>query len=165
MRSPLTLELLATPKDVREVRRELRAYVGGPCADLQLCASELLTNVIRHLGESVPVTVRVCCTPGRTRLEVTDPDPRALPVLCRTAGEDDETGRGLALLDALCVRWGVDPRPGSKTVWCELAAQSSGAADVVHSSSSTVSVRAAVSPVAAAGSPGGRTPRRVRGGR
>ncbi|MFH9980944.1 ATP-binding protein [Streptomyces sp. NPDC017179] len=50
---------------------------------------------------------------------VTDPDPRALPVLRRKADEDDESGRGLALLDALSLRWGVDRRPGSKTVWCE----------------------------------------------
>ncbi|MFB7574451.1 ATP-binding protein [Streptomyces sp. NPDC093064] len=126
MRPSLTLELPAVPKELREVRREIRAYVGEPCADLQLCVSELLTNVIRHLGEGVPVTVRVSCTRDRTRLEVTDPDPRALPVLCRTAGEDDESGRGLALLDALSVRWGVDRWPGGKTVWCELAAQSSG---------------------------------------
>ncbi|MEU7382928.1 ATP-binding protein [Streptomyces sp. NPDC042207] len=122
MRPPLTLELLAAPGEVREVRREICAYAAEPCADLQLCVSELLTNVIRHLGESVPVTVRVSCTRDRTRLEVTDPDPRALPVLCRTADEDDESGRGLALLDALSLRWGVDQRPGSKTVWCELPA-------------------------------------------
>jgi anti-sigma regulatory factor (Ser/Thr protein kinase) len=106
-RSPLTLELLATPKAVPEVRRALRAYMGEPCAELQLCAGELATNVIRHLGEGVPVTVRVACEQGRTRLEVTDPDPRALPVLCRAAA-DDETGRGLALLDAVTLRWGVE---------------------------------------------------------
>ncbi|MEV4332820.1 ATP-binding protein [Streptomyces sp. NPDC049597] len=120
MRRPLTLELLATPKAVAGVRSSLRAYMGGPCADLQLCASELLTNVVRHLGEGVPVTVRVGCEQGRTRLEVTDPDPRALPVLCEAA-DDDESGRGLALLDALTLRWGVEQGPGSKTVWCELA--------------------------------------------
>ncbi|MCX4788849.1 ATP-binding protein [Streptomyces sp. NBC_01221] len=119
MRQPLILELLATPEVVPEVRSALRAYLDGPCGDLQLCATELITNVIRHLGEGVPVTVRASCEQGRTRLEVTDPDPRALPVLCRATG-DDETGRGLALLDALALRWGVEQAPGTKTVWCEL---------------------------------------------
>ncbi|MGX4690066.1 ATP-binding protein [Streptomyces sp. JNUCC 63] len=132
MRPPLTLELLATPKEVREVRRELRAYLGGPCADLQLCASELLTNVIRHLGEGVPVTVRVSCTQDRTRLEVTDPNPRALPVLRPAAEEDSETGRGLALLDALTLRWGVEQGPDNKTVWCETQS--------IHESSREVAV-------------------------
>jgi anti-sigma regulatory factor (Ser/Thr protein kinase) len=119
MRPPLILELRATPDAVPEMRRALRAYLGAPCVDLQRCASELVTNVIRHLGEGVPVTVRVACDQGGTRLEVTDPDPRALPVLCKAA-DDDETGRGLALLDAVTLRWGVEQGPSSKTVWCEM---------------------------------------------
>jgi hypothetical protein len=116
-RPPLTLGLLATPAAVPELRRALRDHG----VDLQLCATELVTNVIRHLGEGVPVTVRVSCAAGRTRLEVTDPDPRALPVLCESATADDESGRGLALLDALTLRWGVGQGPSTKTVWCELA--------------------------------------------
>ena len=98
MRPPLTLALFATPQAVAGVRSALRGYMGGPCADLQLCASELLANVVRHLGEGVLVTVRVGCDQGFTRLEVTDPDPRALPVLCESATAADESGRGLALL-------------------------------------------------------------------
>ncbi|MGP3733888.1 ATP-binding protein [Streptomyces sp. GDS52] len=121
-RPPLTLELLATPAAVSGVRRALRDYG----VDVQLCASELVTNVIRHLGEGLPVTVRVSCDGGRTRLEVTDPDPCALPVLREAVTVDDESGRGLALLDALALRRGVTRGPRSKTVWCELAAQPSG---------------------------------------
>lgn len=113
--SVLALDLLATPESVPATRRLLRAYGG----DLQLCADELLTNVIRHVGAGAPVTLRVTCDRGRMRLAVTDPDPRALPVL-RSAAEDDEGGRGLALLDALSLRWGVEQAPGGKTIWCEL---------------------------------------------
>ncbi|MGC9438660.1 ATP-binding protein [Streptomyces sp. WG5] len=80
MRPVTTLELLAAPAELSAVRRALRDYG----ADVQLCASELVTNVIQHLGEGIPVTVRVWCDGGGpTRLEVTDPDPRALPVLGR----------------------------------------------------------------------------------
>lgn len=130
MRPATTLELLATPAEVSGVRRALRAYG----ADVQLCASELVTNVVQHLGEGVPVTVRVWCDDGgRTRLEVTDPDPRALPVLRASAGADEETGRGLALLDALASRWGVAHGPGGKTVWCELGAGPDGGAEPVAS--------------------------------
>ncbi|WP_255303877.1 ATP-binding protein [Streptomyces sp. F-7] len=125
-REATTLELLATPAEVSGVRRALRAYG----ADVQLCASELVTNVVQHLGEGVPVTVRVWCDDGgRTRLEVTDPDPRALPVLRASVGADEESGRGLALLDALAARWGVAYGPGrGKTVWCELEAGPGGGA-------------------------------------
>ncbi|MFF8398250.1 ATP-binding protein [Streptomyces sp. NPDC016172] len=119
MRSATTLELLATPAEVSGVRRALRDYR----VDVQLCASELVTNVVQHLGEGVPVTVRVWCDDGgRTRLEVTDPDPRALPVLRASVGADEESGRGLALMDALALRWGVAHGPAGKTVWCELGA-------------------------------------------
>lgn len=109
--------MLATPKAVPEVRHLLRRHGH----DIHLCVSELLTNVIDHLGEGTPVTIRVTGTgTGHTRVEVTDPDPRALPVLVRAATATDECGRGLALLDALALRWGVEQRANSKTVWCEL---------------------------------------------
>ncbi|GAA2239993.1 ATP-binding protein [Streptomyces indiaensis] len=117
MRPEMTLELLAAPAGVSGVRRALRPYG----TDVQLCASELVTNVIRHVGETVPVTVRVWREEGgRIRLGVSDPDPRALPVLFAGAGTEAESGRGLALLDALAVRWGVEREGGRKTVWCEL---------------------------------------------
>ncbi|MFF8030298.1 MULTISPECIES: ATP-binding protein [unclassified Streptomyces] len=124
MRPAMTLELLAAPAEVSGVRRALRAYG----TDVQLCASELVTNAIQHLGEGVPVTVRVWCDDGgRTRLEVTDPDPRALPVLRAAVPDEDESGRGLALLDALTLRWGVAQGPDGKTVWCELGARTAEA--------------------------------------
>ncbi|MER6566447.1 ATP-binding protein [Streptomyces sp. NPDC001093] len=118
MRTVLELRLLATPKAAPELRHRLREH----SYDVRLCATELLTNVIDHLGEGTPVTVRVIGTPadhGRTRIEVTDPAPRTLPVL-RSATQAEESGRGLALIDALADRWGVDQGPGRKTVWCEL---------------------------------------------
>lgn len=117
--TPLTLELLAAPKAVPEARRTVRAHLGVPCPEVQLCVSELLTNVIKHLGEGTPVTLRVTHTDGRTRVAVTDPEPYAWLVV-RDAGPDDENGRGLVLLDAVAVRWGVEQGPEGKTVWCEL---------------------------------------------
>ncbi|MFD7771726.1 ATP-binding protein [Streptomyces sp. NPDC059787] len=129
MRPGTTLELLAAPAELSGVRRALRDYG----ADVQLCASELVTNVIQHLGEGVPVTVRVSRDDGgRTRLEVTDPDPRVLPVLRADVDVDAESGRGLALLDALALRWGVThgTPPGGKTVWCELGAGPGGGSAV-----------------------------------
>ncbi|MEU9290811.1 ATP-binding protein [Streptomyces sp. NPDC048275] len=115
----LELDLLAFPKAVPDLRRAVRQHLGAPCADVQLCVTELVANVIRHVGEGAPVRVRVVRVDGRTRVEVADPDPRALPVLlCATGG--DESGRGLALLDAMALRWGVEQGEAGKTVWCEL---------------------------------------------
>ncbi|MFG2553600.1 ATP-binding protein [Streptomyces sp. NPDC048581] len=106
MSGPLVLELLALPKAVPEVRRAVREHLGAPCSEVQVCVSELLTNVIAHVGEATPVTVRLFRAPdGCTRLEVTDPDAHAW-LIARRPGEDDETGRGLLLLDAITRRWG-----------------------------------------------------------
>ena len=118
---PLVLNLLALPKAVPEVRHAVREYLGTPCGEAQLCVSELLTNVIDHVGEATPVTVRLFLTPdGRTRLEVTDPDPHAW-LIARRPGGDEETGRGLLLLDAVARRWGVWLTQAGKTVWCEVS--------------------------------------------
>ena len=116
---PLRLDLLAVPKVVPEARRAVRAHLGVPCPEVQVCVSELLTNVIKHLGEGTPVTLTVTHTDGRTRIAVTDPEPYAWLVV-RAAGPEDEHGRGLLLLDALATRWGVEQGPDGKTVWCEL---------------------------------------------
>lgn len=116
---PLVLELLALPKAVPEVRHAVREHLGTPCPDVQLCVSELVTNVIDHVGEGTPVTVRLFRTPdGRPRVEVTDPDPHAW-LIARSPNADDETGRGLLMLDAVARRWGVWLTPAGKTVWCE----------------------------------------------
>ncbi|MFE6894857.1 ATP-binding protein [Streptomyces sp. NPDC057694] len=113
----MRIELLATAKAVPELRHRLR----GHGFEVQLCVSELVTNVIDHVGEGTPVTVLVRDGDGgRTRIEVTDPDPRALPVLLHAAPVD-ESGRGLALLGAVAVRWGVRQAAHEKTVWCEVA--------------------------------------------
>ncbi|TDD83129.1 ATP-binding SpoIIE family protein phosphatase [Actinomadura rubrisoli] len=51
-------------------------------------------------------------------VEVFDSDMR-LPRI-RSAGETDEGGRGLYLVDQLATRWGARPTPDGKAVWFEL---------------------------------------------
>ncbi|WP_239078095.1 ATP-binding protein [Streptomyces sp. SID9124] len=120
---PLTWEFLAVPQAVPEVRRILRArFAGDDADDLVLCVSELLANVITHVGERTPVSLRVTATPsGRVRVALSDPAPAVWPVL-REAGPDGTSGRGLLLVDSLALRWGVEQAPYRKTVWCELRA-------------------------------------------
>jgi hypothetical protein len=86
----------------------------------QLCVSELVSNVVAHVGRDTPISLAVSVIGGRLRIEVRDPDTRALPTLAH-ASDDAETGRGMALVDALTDRWGVQMRSDSKVTWCELA--------------------------------------------
>ncbi|MFD6230156.1 ATP-binding protein [Streptomyces sp. NPDC060232] len=116
----LTVRLLATPQAAPMLRHAVREHLGPDGhPDAALCVTELLANVINHLGEGTPVTLRISGRAARTRVELTDPAPGARPVR-READATDESGRGLALLDALAVRWGVTRGHGTKTVWCEL---------------------------------------------
>ncbi|MGQ4485793.1 ATP-binding protein [Streptomyces sp. SAS_281] len=125
---PLTWEFLAVPQAVPEVRQILRErFDGEDAGDLLLCVSELLANVITHVGERTPVSLRLSATPSRrVRVAVSDPAATVWPVL-RETGPEGTSGRGLQLLDALALRWGVEQSPHRKTVWCELRAPGSRA--------------------------------------
>nr|WSW71539.1 ATP-binding protein [Streptomyces sp. NBC_00995] len=105
----------------RVVRRHLRLWGLWDVADAaEICVSELAANVIRHVGEGTPVTLAVEMNGTHLRLALRDPDTRVLPTLVH-AGPDDESGRGMALLDAVSDRWGVILGAESKLVWCDLA--------------------------------------------
>ncbi|WP_406445108.1 ATP-binding protein [Streptomyces sp. NBC_01613] len=129
-REPWLYAFISHPSEVTQLRRMLRLRLilwGLPdhVDAAQICASELVTNVIRHVGEGTPVTLRMALSGPYLRLEVEDPDTRALPTLL-AASTALESGRGMALVDAVTDhRWGVILRGDSKVVWCELAGDAS----------------------------------------
>ncbi|MER5275175.1 ATP-binding protein [Streptomyces sp. NPDC002809] len=125
MRKPWELPFLAESAEVaglrRVVRRHLRLWGLSDVVDAaEICVSELAANVIRHVGEGTPVTLVVEMNGTHLRVAIRDPDTRALPTLVH-AGPDDESGRGMSLLNAVSDRWGVILGAESKLVWCDLA--------------------------------------------
>ncbi|MFB1049108.1 ATP-binding protein [Streptomyces chrestomyceticus] len=87
--------------------------------DITLCVSELATNALQHGSPAGRLfLVRVITNGTRLRIEVHDPgESRPLP---RSPADDDASGRGLLLVDALADDWGVAPRVGlGKAVWAE----------------------------------------------
>ena len=88
-------------------------------ADVQLVATELVTNAYLH-GEP-PVTFRLLASAehGRLRVEMFDSGPGAPTV--RRPGSTDPHGRGLLLVDGYSLGWGVTREPAGKTVWAEFA--------------------------------------------
>jgi anti-sigma regulatory factor (Ser/Thr protein kinase) len=92
----------------------------------ELLVTELVANVVTHVG--APMTIRVRRSPGRVRVEIDDPSPQ-VPVL-RHPNPADEHGRGMLLVDQLANDWGVDLQADEKTVWFELDV--STATDEVH---------------------------------
>jgi anti-sigma regulatory factor (Ser/Thr protein kinase) len=83
-----------------------------------LLASELVTNAILHARSVLEVVVTRHA--DGVRVEVADASP-LIPVV-RAAPDLEMSGRGLALVESLAARWGVDVRPAGKSVWFELDA-------------------------------------------
>ncbi|WP_314223312.1 ATP-binding protein [Streptomyces zaehneri] len=124
-RKPWDLAFTAEPTEVAALRRIMRLHLGiwglpEVIDDAQLCMSELVSNVITHVGPGTPARLAVSMNGVHLRIEVHDPDTRALPVL-RDMHVGSEGGRGVSLVDAVASRWGVQLRPDRKVAWCELA--------------------------------------------
>jgi anti-sigma regulatory factor (Ser/Thr protein kinase) len=112
---------VATPPAIRAVRHlvvdTLRAWGEDRLvADAALLVSELATNAVRHA--SSPFRVSVSRSDSTVRIAVEDlgtSEPQLRPADLERLG-----GRGVALVDAMSLRWGVEPAPVGKVVWCEL---------------------------------------------
>jgi anti-sigma regulatory factor (Ser/Thr protein kinase) len=116
------MQLPSTPASALSARGFITATLRGWGLDalievVALLAGELVTNAVVHTRSAVSLVV------GRAdhavRVEVHDASP-GRPELGMAAG-DDEGGRGLALVDALATRWGVDADGAGKSVWFEVA--------------------------------------------
>jgi hypothetical protein len=109
---------LDTPGRARQfVRDVLFAWDHRPLTDAaQLVVSELVTNAVLHGGRDV-VIVRLLIDGPRLRIEVSDGNARTPPQL---RASQDESSRGLHLVDAYASAWGFVPTGDRKTVWCEI---------------------------------------------
>ncbi|MCC9740991.1 ATP-binding protein [Streptomyces sp. MNU89] len=110
----------------RELVRDLLSvwHLDGLADRAALIVTELIANASRHTPcPEVRLTVG---RPDATRLRIgiVDREASRLPILSQAA-DDDESGRGLLLVDAVADRWGYDlngsgRRPWGKEVWAEL---------------------------------------------
>lgn len=99
---------------------------------VELVVSELVTNAVRastrpdgrpayHAKTGLPrVRLRLSSDRVHVLIEVWDQDPRT--PAAKAAGPDDESGRGLMLVEALCERWGCGTSPSwnGKVIWAEV---------------------------------------------
>jgi anti-sigma regulatory factor (Ser/Thr protein kinase) len=136
--------MVARPSSVPAVRRFVRrALTDWGCAglvdDVGLCASELVTNATLHSGTTY-IQVDLDRSSSCVRLAVADAGAGSVDVLARQpelsdalfddldADDAATTGRGMFLVSALAVAWGIDELPRGKRIWAEFGARSSGLA-------------------------------------
>lgn len=108
-----------------QLRKQLAAWDAGDYEETAtLLFSELFTNALRYSPYGHEIETRFILYPNRLRIEVSDAS-EGMPEQ-RTAGADEESGRGLLLVSVLADKWDVEVRsrdgqwaPG-KTVWFEL---------------------------------------------
>ena len=121
---PLEMVAETVPSSVARLRRfavEACQAHGSrvDCDVVALLVSELATNALIHGAGDV--RLRVLVTDPGVRVEVLDGSDR--PPTQRSAGDSDEGGRGITLVDALSSAWGSEPTDRGKKVWFELAAE------------------------------------------
>jgi anti-sigma regulatory factor (Ser/Thr protein kinase) len=90
-----------------------------------LVVSELMGNAVEHSGSRLVRVIVSLSEEGRIRVAVVDKS-RTRPAP-RTASDDDEDGRGLAVVQALADQWGTDLLSWGKRVWVELCTKKDGA--------------------------------------
>jgi DNA-binding NarL/FixJ family response regulator len=118
----MSADLSASPATPATARRLVaQAASEWDCAGLldtvTLLTSEVVTNAVEHAGTDLRIDVELL--PEMLRISVSDSNP-AVPEV-RNAADHETSGRGMAMVDALSQRWGVDRRSTGKTVWFELA--------------------------------------------
>lgn len=118
----LRLPVAHTPSGVKtarqSVQRQLEAWgLDDMVDDVLLVVSELITNAIRY-GKH-PIELRLRISDEHARVEVYDSNTADLPTQ-KDATEEDFTGRGMPIVDALTAKWGVAVATGKKMVWADM---------------------------------------------
>jgi anti-sigma regulatory factor (Ser/Thr protein kinase) len=121
MNGEARLALRPVPASAASARQFINDTLGDWGCDAfadaaRLLVSELVTNAVLHARTDVEVVVRLLRS--GVRVEVRDHSTSA-PVV-RRYQDEAMTGRGLALVDQLASRWGVETRQDGKAVWFEL---------------------------------------------
>ena len=106
----------AGARGARKFARKVLASYGDQAAVAELIVAELAANVVRHANTPFQVEVQA----GGRLIRVAVRDGAAVDLRATAAAGDATSGRGLAIVESLAYRWGVDRTDAGKTVWAEL---------------------------------------------
>jgi anti-sigma regulatory factor (Ser/Thr protein kinase) len=106
-------------------RRELGSQAGahlsvGRRHDAILALSEVVTNAVRHAGLTADEAITVEFGPAQHGIRVSVEQPTSAMRAVATSYDAERVGGvGLALVEKVTDRWGVDPGPPGR-VWFEI---------------------------------------------
>ncbi len=118
-----TFDLSPTAASIRAARHlvvELLRAWGTPHDrdDAALLVTELVANVVDHVGGDATFGLEVTSSEDWLRIAVID-GSAVLPVVQELSHERPR-GRGLLMVQSLATRWGYEAHQGGKRVWFEL---------------------------------------------
>jgi anti-sigma regulatory factor (Ser/Thr protein kinase) len=109
----------SVPVSRRLVLELLRAWdVPHDREDAALLVTELVSNVVDHVGGEAVLTLEVGVSEDWLRIAVVD-GSSVRPVVQELA-LDRPRGRGMRMVQAIADRWGAEDHRGGKRVWSEL---------------------------------------------
>jgi anti-sigma regulatory factor (Ser/Thr protein kinase) len=86
--------------------------------DAALLVTELVANVVDHVGGESALTLELSLSEDWLRIAVVDGS--AVRPVVRELSADRPRGRGLLMVQAIAARWGCEDHDGGKRVWVEL---------------------------------------------
>jgi hypothetical protein len=87
--------------------------------DVELVATELVTNAYEHTDCPLAIRIRWPIGEKLLRVEVDDGIPSRLPA-SGASSRGGFRGRGLLMIEGICRAWGVEAHGGHKTVWADV---------------------------------------------
>jgi anti-sigma regulatory factor (Ser/Thr protein kinase) len=86
--------------------------------DAALLVTELVANVVDHVGGEANLTLELSVSEDWLRIAVVDGS--SIRPVVQELSRDRPRGRGLRLVQAIADRWGSEDHEGGKRVWLEM---------------------------------------------
>lgn len=122
----LRLSIPRRPEAASAARRALASLNGdlhlvssGRLLDVQLMATELITNAVRH-GAGDDVTMVVRTGDAVLRVEVENAGTMFAEADRRAPSTERAGGWGLSIVELMAHRWGIEPASDGISVWFEI---------------------------------------------
>jgi anti-sigma regulatory factor (Ser/Thr protein kinase) len=86
--------------------------------DAALLVTELVANVVDHVGGEANLTLEVSLSDAWLRIGVADGS--SIRPVVQELSHDRPRGRGLRMVEAIAHRWGAEDHKGGKRIWFDL---------------------------------------------